>query len=36
MEEARKQGWTSTFVTLEVQGVVDAVLHDQLILRIHE
>ena len=30
IEEARSQGWASTFVTLDVQGAFDAVLHNRL------
>ncbi|KAI0993628.1 hypothetical protein K3495_g14556, partial [Podosphaera aphanis] len=33
IEEARTQGWASTFVTLDVQGAFDAVLHNRLLLR---
>lgn len=33
IEEARSQGWASTFVTLDVQGVFDVVLHNRLIRR---
>lgn len=31
IEEARSQGWVSTFVTLDVQEAFDAVLHNRLI-----
>lgn len=30
IEEVRTQGWVSTFVTLDVQGAFDAVLHNSL------
>ncbi|KAI0994897.1 hypothetical protein K3495_g13283 [Podosphaera aphanis] len=33
IEEARSQGWASTFVTLDVQGAFDAVLHNRLLSR---
>lgn len=33
IEEARTQGWASTFVTLGMQGAFDAVLHNRLIWR---
>ena len=33
IEEAKTQGWASTFVTLDVQGAFDAVLHNRLIWR---
>lgn len=33
IEEARSQGWASTFVTLDVQGAFDAVLHNRLVRR---
>lgn len=33
IEEARYQGWASTFVTLDVQGAFDAVLHNRLLWR---
>ncbi|CCU76238.1 TE1b-like protein [Blumeria hordei DH14] len=33
VEEARSQGWASTFVTLDVQGAFDAVLHNRLVRR---
>ncbi|KAI0997417.1 hypothetical protein K3495_g10768 [Podosphaera aphanis] len=33
IEEARSQGWAATFVTLDVQGAFDAVLHNRLIKR---
>ena len=33
-EEARSQGWNSTFVTLDVQGAFDAVLHNKLLWRL--
>ncbi|KAI1006775.1 hypothetical protein K3495_g1438 [Podosphaera aphanis] len=33
IEEARSQGWALTFVTLDVQGAFDAVLHNQLLSR---
>lgn len=36
IEEARIQGWASTFVTVNVQGVFDAVLHNRLIWRLKE
>lgn len=35
IEEARSQGWASTFVTLDVQGAFDAVLHNRLIWRMN-
>lgn len=31
IEEAKTQGWASTFITLDVQGAFDAVLHNRLI-----
>lgn len=33
IEEARSQGWASTFITLDVQGAFDAVSHRRLIRR---
>ncbi|POS83141.1 hypothetical protein EPUL_004929, partial [Erysiphe pulchra] len=33
IEEAKTQGWASTFVTLDVEGAFDAVLHNRLIWR---
>lgn len=33
IEEAKSQGWASTFVTLNVQGAFDTVLHNRLIWR---
>ena len=36
IEEARTQGWASTFVTLDVQGAFDAVLHDRLLWRMRD
>ncbi|KAI0995289.1 hypothetical protein K3495_g12893 [Podosphaera aphanis] len=33
IEEARTQKWASTFVTLDVQGAFDAVLHNRLLRR---
>ena len=33
VEEAKTQGWASTFVTLDVQGAFDAVLRNRLIWR---
>ncbi|KAI0993264.1 hypothetical protein K3495_g14920, partial [Podosphaera aphanis] len=33
IEEAKTQGWASTFVTLDVRGAFDAVLHNRLIWR---
>lgn len=36
IEEARTQGWASNFVTLDVQGAFDAVLHNRLIWRMHK
>lgn len=33
IEEARSQGWAATFITLDVQGAFDAVLHNRLIRR---
>lgn len=33
IEEARTQGWAATFVTLDVQGAFDAVLHNRLVRR---
>lgn len=33
IEEARSQGWAATFVTLDVQGAFDAVLHNRLVRR---
>ena len=35
IEEARSQDWASIFVTLDVQGAFDAVLHNQLIWLLH-
>lgn len=35
IEEARSQEWASTFVTLDVQGAFDAVLHNRLIRRMY-
>ncbi|KAI0992044.1 hypothetical protein K3495_g16142, partial [Podosphaera aphanis] len=35
-EEARTQKWTSTLVTLDVQGAFDAVLHNRLLVRMQE
>ncbi|KAI0994491.1 hypothetical protein K3495_g13690 [Podosphaera aphanis] len=32
-EEARSQGWASTFVTPDVESAFDAVLHNRLVLR---
>ena len=36
IEEARSQGWASTFVTLGVQGAFDAVLHNRLLRRMQK
>lgn len=36
IEEARTQGWALNFVTLDVQGVFDAVLYNRLIWRLKE
>ncbi|KAI1005855.1 hypothetical protein K3495_g2360 [Podosphaera aphanis] len=36
IEEARSQGWASTFVTLDVQRAFDAVLHNRLVTRMQE
>ncbi|KAI0996528.1 hypothetical protein K3495_g11653 [Podosphaera aphanis] len=36
IEEARSQGWAATFVTLDVQGAFDAVLHNRLVARMQE
>ncbi|KAI0995925.1 hypothetical protein K3495_g12256, partial [Podosphaera aphanis] len=33
VEEASSQGWAATFVTLDVQGAFDAVLHNRLVRR---
>lgn len=33
IEEARSRGWAATFVTLDVQGAFDAVLHNRLVRR---
>ena len=33
VEEARSRGWVATFVTLDVQGAFDPVLHNRLIRR---
>ena len=33
IEEAKTQGWASTFVTLDVRGAFDAFLHNRLIWR---
>ena len=33
IEEAHSQGWASTFVTQDVQGAFDAVLHNHLVRR---
>ncbi|KAI0992291.1 hypothetical protein K3495_g15895 [Podosphaera aphanis] len=36
IEEARTQNWTSTLVTLDVQGAFDAVLHNRLLMRMQK
>ncbi|KAI1006649.1 hypothetical protein K3495_g1566 [Podosphaera aphanis] len=36
IEEARAAGWAATFVTLDVQGAFDAVLHNRFIRRVRE
>ncbi|KAI1007858.1 hypothetical protein K3495_g372 [Podosphaera aphanis] len=36
IEEARTQKWTSTLVTLDVQGAFDAVLHNRLLVRMQK
>ena len=36
IEEANSQGWAATFVTLDVQGAFDAVLHNRLVRRMQE
>lgn len=36
IEEAQTQGWASTFITLDVQGAYDAVLHNRLIWRMKQ
>ena len=36
IEEASSQKWTATFVTLDVQGAFDAVLHNRLVRRMQE
>lgn len=33
IEEVRSQGWASTFVTLDIQGDFDTVLHNRLLRR---